>query len=241
MLEGLILPVFSPINFTLKGDATMSDNTLATDNTDESSTNNQAQVKTYTEQEVNDMMGRLKGSLTKKLSKQWEDLGDPEELRQIKQSHERQKLEEQKKRGEFETILRDLADKKDQEIRKRDEIIRNYIVDVPLVNAAAKFRSVNADQVKQLLKPQVRVNEGGEVEVLDSKGAVRYNDRGEPFKVEDLVSEFLQTNPHFVGATPSTTQGRSNINQSPQKIDLSKLDMRNPEHRRIYKEARSQK
>ena len=217
----------------------MSEQTLAMDNTDESSTTNQAQTKTYTEQEVNDMMGRLKGSLTKKLSKQWEDLGDPEELRQLKQDHERRKLEDQKKRGEFENILKNLADSKDQEIRKRDEIIRNYTVDVPLVSAAAQFKAVNAEQVKQLLKPNLRVNEHGEVEVLDTKGSVRYTDKGNPFKVEDLVQEFLQTNPHFVAAPPSTTQGKSNISHGPQKIDISKLDMKNPEHRRMYKEARN--
>jgi hypothetical protein len=233
------LPDYPPNNFTLKGDATMSDNTLAIDDTGSSDKDNQAQNKTYSEQEVNDMMARLKGSLTKKLTRQYEDLGDPDELRQIKQEAERRKLEDQKKRGEFENILKDLAEKKDQEIRKRDEIIRNYTVDVPLVNAAAQFRSVNPEQVKQLLRSNVRLNESGDVEVLDGKGAVRYNDKGNPFKVEDLVQEFLQTNPHFVAATPSTTQGKSNISQGPQKFDISKLDMKNPEHRRMYKESRS--
>ncbi len=219
----------------------MSDNTLVNDDTGSSDKQTQAQTKTYTEDEVNDMMARLKGSLTKKLSKQWEDLGDPEELRSIKQDYEKRKLDEQKKRGEFEQILQDLASKKDQEIKKRDEIIRNYTIDMPLVNAAAQFRAVNAEQVKALLKSQVRLNDTGDVEVLDSKGTVRYNDQGQPFRVEDLVKEFLDTNSHFVGPTPSTTMGRSNINQSPNKIDLKSLDMRNPEHRKMYKEMRSQK
>ena len=219
----------------------MSDNTLANEDTGSLDKNNQAQPKTYTEEEVNDMMARMKGSLTKKLTKQFEDLGDPEELRAIKQDYEKRKLDEQKKRGEFEQILQDLAAKKDEEIRKRDEIIRNYTVDMPLVNAAAQFRAVNAEQVKALLKAQVRLNETGEVEVLDSKGTVRYNDQGQPFRVEDLVKEFLDTNPHFVAAAPSTTNGRSNIGQSPQKLDISQLDFKNPEHRKLYKEARSVK
>lgn len=221
----------------------MSDNTLANEDTGSSENKNQAtqQPKTYTEDEVNDMMARLKGSLTKKLTKQWEDLGDPEELRSIKQDYEKRKLDEQKKRGEFEQILQDLASKKDAEIRKRDEIIRNYTVDLPLVNAAAQLRAVNADQVKALLKPNLRLNESGEVEVLDSKGTVRYNDQGQPFGVNDLVKEFLDANPHFVAAPPSTTNSRSNVNQSPQKVDISKLDMRNPEHRKMYQEARKQK
>jgi hypothetical protein len=57
--------------------------------------------------------------------------------------------------------------------------------------------------------------------------------------VEDLVQDFLSANPHFVAATPATTMGRSNIsNGSPQKVDISKLDLKNPEHRKVYAEYR---
>lgn len=213
----------------------MSDNTLANEDTG-SQTNNQA-AKTYTQEEVDNMMARTKGAIQKKYEKLFAELGDPDELREIKQTYEKQKLDEQKKRGEFDGILQDLAKKKDEEIRKRDEIIRNYTVDVPLVSAAAQFRAVNAEQVKALLKPQVRLNESGEVEVLDQKGTVRYNDQGQPFGVQDLVKEFLDTNPHFVAAGASTTNGRNNINQGSQnKLDLTKLDMKNPEHRKLYRE-----
>jgi hypothetical protein len=215
---------------------TANNETLANEDTGSSENNNQASDKFYTQKEVDDMMARTKNAVTKKFTSRYEDLGDIDELRQLKQNVERQKIEEQKKRGEFDTILQDLARKKDEEIRKRDEIIRNYTVDVPLVSAAAQFRAVNAEQVKSLLKPQVRLNESGEVEVLDNKGTVRYNDQGLPFQVQDLVKEFLDTNPHFVAAGASTTQGRNNVNQSQAKLDLSKLDMKNPDHRKLYKE-----
>ena len=164
----------------------MSDNTSVED-TGSSQNTTQAQEKSYTEAEVNDMMARLKGSLTKKLTKQYEDLGDPEELRSIKQDYEKRKLDEQKKRGEFEKILQDLAEKKDQEIRKRDEIIRNYTVEQPLVNLAAELGAVNPAQVKTLLKPYVRLGEAGDVEVLDDKGSVRYGDNGSPVSYTHLT------------------------------------------------------
>jgi len=215
----------------------MSDNTLVNEDTGSLDNNNQASEKFYTQKEVDDMMARTKNAVTKKLSSRYEDLGDIEELRQIKQTFEKQKLDEQKKRGEFDTILQNLAQKKDEEIRKRDEIIRNYTVDLPLVNAAAQYRAVNADQVKALLKPQVRLNESGDVEVLDNKGTVRYNDQGQPLRVEDLVSEFLQNNPHFVSAGASTSNSRNNIGRSQEKFDVTKLDFKNPEHRRMFKEA----
>ena len=214
----------------------MSDNTLANEDTGSLDNNNQAD-RTYSQKELDDMMARTRTSVAKKYEKLYADLGDPEELRQIKQTFEKQKLDDQKKRGEFDSILQNLAQKKDEEIRKRDEIIKNYTVDVPLVSAAAQLRAVNAEQVKALLKPQVRLNENGEVEVLDNKGTARYNDQGQPLRVEDLVKEFLDTNPHFVSAGASTANSRGNIGQSPQKIDIRKLDMRNPEHRRLYQQT----
>lgn len=218
----------------------MSDINIGNDDTGES-VKSQAEVKMYSEEEVNDMMARLKSSVTKKLTKQWEDLGDPDELRQIKSDYERKKTEEAKKRGEYDKIIQQLAESKDAEIRKRDEIIRNYTVDMPLVDRAAQFGAVNPNQVKQLLKPYVRMNDAGEVEVLDDKGSVRYSDKGQPFGVEDLVKEFLDTNAHFRAAGPSTTQTRSNISQVPGRIDPKQLNMKDAKQRQLYRELRGQK
>jgi hypothetical protein len=215
--------------------------TSVNDGTDPSETS-QAQNKTertYSQKEFDDHMARMKTSLQKKYERVFEELGDLDELKQLKSESERRKVEDQKKRGDYEKIIQELAERKDQEIRKRDEIIRNYTIDTPLLQAAAQMRSVNPEQVKHLLKPNLRLNDAGEVEVLDNKGQVKFNDRGTPYRVEDLVGDFLKENPHFVAPPPSTTNGRSNISQGPQKLDLKSLDMKNPEHRKLYKEARS--
>ena len=220
----------------------MSDNTLVTDNATDAATEqteNQAQAtKTYSQQEVDNMMARMKGSLEKKLLKPYEDLGDPAELRNIKSDYEKRQQEEQIKRGQFEETLRDLAAKKDAEISKRDSVIKDYKVNMPLLSAAAKFNAVNAEQVKALLAQNVRLNNDGEVEVVDEKGAVRYNDKGEAVGVDDLVRGFLDLNPHFKVANPSTTNTKSNISAVSSKVDIRSLDMKNPEHRKIYAEHR---
>ena len=209
------------------------------DDTGTSENNSQATPeKTYSQKEFDDHMAKLKTSVARKYEKQFADLGDPEELRQLKADYEARKLEESKKRGEFDKIIAELAQKKDEEIRKRDEIIKSYTVDLPLVNAAAQYGSVNPKQVQALLKPNLRLNDSGEVEVLDDKGTVRYSDKGQPFRVEDLVKEFLDTNPHFKAAGPTTTQSKSNVNQSREKLDISKLNMSNPADRKIYAEFR---
>jgi hypothetical protein len=220
--------------------------TLATnDATDAASdyTENQAQAtKTYTQDEVDGMMARMKGSLQKKLLKPYEDLGDPEELRSIKTEYEKRQQEQQVKKGEFESVIKELAAKKDAEIQKRDSIIKEYKVNVPILSAAAKYNAVNAEQVKALLSNNVRLNDSGDVEVVDAKGTVRYTDKGDALQVEDLVKEFLDTNPHFKLANPATANTKTNINQnSGSKIDISKLDMRNSEHRKLYAQSRGVK
>lgn len=215
----------------------MSDNTLANDDTGASE--NKPQARTYTQEEFDNHMARMKASVSKKYERMLEDLGDLEELRTLKSDAERRRTEEAKKRGEFDRLMAELADKKDQEIRKRDEVIRNYTVDMPLVDLAAQLGAVNPTQVKQLLKPYVRLNDSGEVEILDERGTVRYSDKGTPFGVKDLVQEFLDSNLHFKSAGPATTQSRTNINQRPEKIDPTKLNMKDPAQRKLYMDMRS--
>ena len=168
-------------------------------------------------------------------------MGDPEELRSIKTDYEKRQQEQQIKRGEFEKTLQEMAAKKDAEIQKRDSVIKEYKVNTPLLSAAAQYRAVNAEQVKALLSNQVRLNQDGEVEVIGNDGSVRYRDSGQPLGVEDLVREFLDSNPHFVSASPATTNARSAIsNQAPSKVDITKLDMKIPEHREIYRQYRKE-
>jgi hypothetical protein len=220
----------------------MSDNTLVNDmGTDPAGeTANQAPAtKSYSQEEVDNMMARMKGSLEKKLLKPYADLGDPEELRTIKSEWEKKQQEQQIKRGEFEKTLQELAAKKDAEIQKRDSVIKEYKINTPLLSAAAQFRAVNAEQVKSLLSQNVRLNQDGDVEIVDTKGSVRYKDNGTPLAVDDLVREFLDSNPHFVSSSPATTNTKSNISQGqPAKLDITKLDMKNPDHRKVYAEYR---
>jgi len=216
-------------------------NQTATD-AEVSTTENQAtsNAKTYTQEEFDNHMAGLKSSIAKKYERQLEELGDIEELKQLKTKAEKQKQEEQIKRGEFEKTLQELAAKKDSEIQKRDSIIREYKVNTPIVNAAAKYRSVNPEQVKSLLANQVRLNENGDVEVVGNDGAVRYNDDGTPATVDQLVDGFLKENPHFVQPTPATSNTRSSVSgNTSTKVDVSKLDMTNPNHRKQYAEAKA--
>lgn len=219
----------------------MTDNSLATMATDatDTSDNQATATKTFTQDEVNAILARTKSQIEKKYASKYDDLGDPDELRQLKTEAEKRTQEQQLKRGEFEKTLQDLAAKKDAEISKRDSIIKEYKVNTPVLSAAAKYRAVNPDQVRTLLQPALRLNSEGEVEIVDAKGSVRYTDSGAPLGVEDFVREFLDTNPHFVSAAPATTNSQSNMGKGTNKpLDITKLDMKNPEHRKVYADYR---
>ena len=217
----------------------MAGNTVETDTTSQTSQNQeQAVSKTYTQEEFDNHIAGLKSSLTKKLLKPYEDLGDVNELRALKEAQIKKAQEESLKKGEFEKILQKMAEDKNAEIAKRDSVIREYKIETPLVNAAAKYRAVAPEQVRTLLKNNINLNAEGEVEVLDNNGQVRYNDKGIALTVEDLVNEFLATNPHFVQANPATSSTKSSITNNQAPIDINKLDMKDPAQRKIYAEYR---
>lgn len=217
----------------------MSTENIGNEATETSQENTQA-TKTYTQEEFDKHMAGLKNSLTKKFEKQLSELGDLEELKQLRSKAEELKTTEAIKRGDFEKILKESLEKKDAEISKRDSIIREYKIDTPLTAAAAKFRAVNAEQVKSLLKSNIRLNDQGEVEVIDAGGTVRYDDSGNPLSVDSFVKEWLDLNPHFQLPTNATSASKTNIaGAGAAKIDLNQLDMRNPEHRKKYAEAKS--
>ena len=199
------------------------------------------QTKTYTQEEFDNHMAGLKKSMQRKYEKVYEDLGDPEELRKLKAEAEQKAQAEAIKRGEFEETLKELANKKDQEIQKREQIIKEYKVNTPLLDAAARYKSINPEQVKRLLHDRVRLNEEGNVEVIGNDGKVQYDDSGKLVSVDNLVQGFLAENPHFVQATPSTTNSSSNITGSnTRELDITKLDMKDPKDRARYAEYRKQ-
>jgi len=211
--------------------------TSATEATEASTETTQAE-RTYTQREVDDMLAKTKGAITKKIASKYEDLGDPDELRNIVSQYQKTQQDQQLKRGEFEKVLQEKMSAKDIEIQKRDKLIEEFRLNTPILDAAARLRSVNPEQVKALVRGSVRLNQDGEPEVVDKEGKVRYDDSGRPISVDSYVQEFLAQNPHFVSATPSTTNARSSVSNKTQKIDITKLNMNDPDQRAIYKEYR---
>lgn len=180
----------------------------------------------------------------KKFQKQFEGI-DVDKYRELTAKEEQIRIDQEKARGNFEKVLQETVGKKDHTIKQLQEQLHSIKVDGSLLNAASSRRAVNPQQVVRLLKDNIRLGEHGDVEVLDDKGMARYNEQGSLMTVDDLVNEFLTTNPHFVGAGPSGSGTQGAIAKSTGNnlgnVDVSKLNMANAKDRAIYKELMKSK
>lgn len=157
---------------------------------------------------------------------------------QLVEEKDKARQTEMEKRGEFEKLLKEQAEKFTGKINQYQTELSSIKIDGALLNEASSNQAINPQQVVQLLKGQVKLNEAGTVDVVDSNGQVRYDENGEPLKVSKLVNEFLSANPHFVSAGPSGSGTSNGVGKQSPVVDndVTKLNMENPEHRARYKE-----
>ena len=197
---------------------------------------------TFTEDEMNEIvrkrLAKERGIMYKKLG-----VDDLEvainAVKTQKQAEEAQKIQ----KGEFEEILKTRT----QEFNKEKENLENQLRDIKinksLLSSASRNKAINPDQVVELLKTNIQLNESGNVEILDKNGVPRYNKAGELLTTDELVQEFLTQNPHFVSATPSGSGTVSNVDRQElsKPLNLSELNFNNPEDRKRYAEYKRQR
>jgi len=172
--------------------------------------------RTFTQDDLERIVEQRLMRERKKYEKKLEGV-DLDEAKRLLEEKQQAEIERQKEKGEFEKVLQQLAEKKDNEISQYKTKLQEIQVDGALINAASQHGAVSPDQVVALLKNKTRLGDDGSVEILDNDGTVRYNDSGTPLQVNDLVSEFLTANPHFVKASPSGTGSKGAAGGSTQK------------------------
>lgn len=178
----------------------------------------------------------------RKFEKKYEGI-DIEQYQELTAKQEQEKQERLKAKGEFEAVLKDITSKKDAQISALQNQISSVKIDGALIDTASKYNAVSPAQVVQLLKSQVKLNEAGDVEVIDAKtGQTRYGDDGTHLTIDSLVKEFLTASPHFVAARPSGSGATSKVGESGagETVDISKLNMNDPKDREVYKKYRAQ-
>lgn len=190
----------------------------------------------FTQEDVDRIVKERLTRERSKILKQYEGI-DLERYRELTAKEDQIKLEQEKARGNFEKVLQETVSKKDSAIQQLQRELQAIKVDGSLLSAASGRKAINPQQVVRLLKDNIRLTATGEVEVVDEQGNVRYTDAGSAMSAEDLVNEFLNTNPHFVSAGPSGSGSQSSIAQNKLGvIDPAKLNMNDPKDRAIYRE-----
>lgn len=196
-------------------------------------------AKVYTQAELDAVAAEVRRKSEAKFSKKYEGI-DVEKYQTFLAQEEQQKINQAKEKSEFEKLLKENAEKFQGKINNLTSELTKIKVDGALINAASTNRAINPEQVATLVRNNVKMTESGEVEVIDPKtGQTRYTDNGDPLNINGLVQEFLQTNPHFVTAGQPGGGSKSNTGtEGVSKVDVTKLDMTNPEHRKQYAEWR---
>lgn len=212
-------------------------NETVAENTGESAdtgNTNQAETKTFTQEDVD----RIIANRLKQVERKYEGI-NVEEYHQLKTQQEQTVEAEMMKKQQFEELLQKQKADADARIGKLQSELHSVHVDGALLSAASKHKALNPEHVAQLMKSNVRLSEDGKVEVLDSNGEVRYNtDTAAPVTVDEAVGEFLNSNSYFRAAAPAGSGSTGNKQPSASReVKLGDLDMKNPEHRKIYKDS----
>ena len=132
--------------------------------------------KTFTQADLDKIVADRVSRERRKFEKKYEGI-DPEYYTELSAKAEKEKQDKLKAKGEFEQILKDTVSKKDEQIGALLNQVKTIKIDGALLDAASKMKAVNPGQVVKLIKDQVKMNEAGDVEIVDPKtGQTRYND-----------------------------------------------------------------
>jgi hypothetical protein len=198
--------------------------------------------QTLSQDDVNRIVAERVARERAKFEKKYSNV-DLDHYNNLVEKEEARKQEELEKRGEYEKLLKEQAEKFSGKIQQYESELHSIKIDGALLNEASANKAVNPQQVVQLLKGQVKLNEAGAVDVVDANGQVRYDEKGEPIKVSSLVNEFLTANPHFVQAGPSGSGTGQGVGRQASVVenDVTKLDMNNPTHREQYRKIMNER
>ena len=168
------------------------------------------------------------------------------QLEEVKKQEENalkeKEIKEAKSKSELEKLMQQRISEKDTEILKYKTEIKKERIDNSVLSVASKMNAVNPQQVVDLLKTDIKLNDDNRIEILDNNSNIRYNEKGELLTIEQRVKEFLDANPHFSQGSKSGSGSQSSIEGKTVKpFKISDLDMSKAEDRAKYAEYRKQR
>ena len=193
--------------------------------------------QTFTQEQLDNIIkSRLEAEKTKHQRQIDEVKRQEEEIAKEKQ------VQEAKSKAELEKLMKQRISEKDTEILKYKTEIKKERIDNSVLSVASKMNAINPQQVVDLLKSEIKLNDDNRIEILDNNSNIRYNPKGELLTIEQRVKEFLDANPHFSQGSKSGTGSQSSVGgQTVKPFNIQDLDMSKPEDRAKYAEYRKER
>ena len=194
----------------------------------------QSKVSSFTQDQLDNIIKQRLEAEKRKHDKQLEEI-----KKQDEEALKEKEIKEAKSKSELEKLMQERISEKNTEILKYKNEIKKERIDNSVLSVASKMNAINPQQVVDLLKKDIKLNDDNRIEILDNNSNIRYNEKGELLTIEQRVKEFLDANPHFSQGSKSGTGSQSSIEGTTVKpFKISDLDMSKPEDRAKYAEYR---
>ena len=121
---------------------------------------------TFTQDQVTEI---VKKRLAQERSQMYKKLGVDDIDIAVTAVKTQKDLEEKQKiqKGEFEEILKNKTQEWNNERANLENQLKDIKINKSLLSSASKNKAINPDQVVSLLQSQIKLNESGNVEILD--------------------------------------------------------------------------
>ena len=197
----------------------------------------QPKINSFTQEQLDNIIKQRLEAEKRKHDKQLEEI-----KRQDEEALKEKEIKEAKSKAELEKLMQERIAEKNTEILKYKNEIKKERIDNSVLSVASKMNAINPQQVVDLLKRDIKLNDDNRIEILDNNSNIRYNEKGELLTIEQRVKEFLDANPHFSQGSKSGTGSQSSIEGKTVKpFNIQDLDMSKPEDRLKYAEYRKER
>lgn len=191
--------------------------------------------RTFTQAELDEILEERLARERSKISQKYKGI-DPEDYERLKREETERKRKEAEEEKNYQAAIKSIEDgfaaKEKAWQEEREGLfgeLRTERISNKLIAAAAAANAYDPSQIAKLLNDRVRLGDDRRPQVLDERGEPAFKE-GKPLTVEQLVSDYLDRNPHLVkssgtggagagGGNSTSSEGKRNTREHP---DLQK-------------------
>ena len=139
---------------------------------------------------------------------------DVEEYRKILDERKKNAHKKMVSEGDVEAIKKSLESEFQAQIKAANDASKSWqdryktlAVDRQLVAAAALNNAIDPNEVAVLTREHVKIDDKGDITVVDEHGGIKRNSEGAPMSIDGYVKTWLEDKPHHIKAGPNGSGG----------------------------------